>query len=158
MMMAPYYDYLCESCENSFEAFHSFKERPVLPCPKCGSKKTHKTPSLCGIVMGHSKRKAAMVDTLMKESDMREELAKTYGVEKVAPLKGQTFADVYRDVKSRGEFVREEMSKTMEENAKKQKKKQKEWNKAAGKRQNRMRLEMQKQRAKEAFKKRAIRF
>ena len=32
----PTYEYLCNECENSFEAVQSFSEAAIDKCPKCG--------------------------------------------------------------------------------------------------------------------------
>jgi len=33
----PTYDYKCDSCGNSFEAFQSMNDEPLSTCDKCGS-------------------------------------------------------------------------------------------------------------------------
>ena len=35
----PTYDYQCEACSHSFEAFHSIKAAPIKTCPVCGKNK-----------------------------------------------------------------------------------------------------------------------
>ncbi len=34
----PTYDYECESCGHSFEAFQSMSDAPLSKCPECGKK------------------------------------------------------------------------------------------------------------------------
>ena len=151
------YDYMCEACGFSFEASHHHTEKPILPCPKCGSKITHKVPCLCGIVVKDSRARTRAKDALHRDAEVRSDLAVSYGVENVTPLRGQTVNDVYKDIKSRGGFVREEMAKSAEESAAKTGVKRKEWKKVAARRVVPRRLEMERRKAAEDAKKRAIR-
>ena len=45
----PTYEYLCNECENSFEAVQSFSEAPIDKCPKCGGE-VRKLYSNVGVV------------------------------------------------------------------------------------------------------------
>ena len=45
----PTYEYLCNECENSFEAFQSFSEAAIDKCPKCGGE-VRKLYSNVGVV------------------------------------------------------------------------------------------------------------
>ena len=35
----PTYDYRCEACGHTFDAFQSFSEKPLKKCPECGKQK-----------------------------------------------------------------------------------------------------------------------
>ena len=35
----PIYEYVCEKCAERFEEYLSTSDKPVPPCPKCGSDK-----------------------------------------------------------------------------------------------------------------------
>lgn len=41
----PIYEYLCEKCRRTTEVIQSFRDKPLLICPHCGSKKIHKLVS-----------------------------------------------------------------------------------------------------------------
>jgi putative FmdB family regulatory protein len=45
----PTYEYLCNECENSFEAVQSFSEAAIDICPKCGGE-VRKLYSNVGVV------------------------------------------------------------------------------------------------------------
>jgi len=45
----PTYEYLCNECENSFEAVQSFSEATIDKCPKCGGE-VRKLYSNVGVV------------------------------------------------------------------------------------------------------------
>jgi putative FmdB family regulatory protein len=45
----PTYEYLCNECENSFEAVQSFSEVAIDKCPKCGGE-VRKLYSNVGVV------------------------------------------------------------------------------------------------------------
>lgn len=153
----PHYDYRCVSCESVFEVFHSMKDKPVVVCPSCRSRNTKKVPSLCGINIGHNSsqmRKAK--DEFRKQGAMRMDLKENYGLHTVQPLAGRTFPEVYSDIKSRGDFVREEMARSAENEAAKKKAKQMEWKRKAAKRAPARGREMVRRQAAEAAAKRAI--
>jgi len=38
----PTYDYKCNGCNHSFEAFQSINEDPIRICPKCGQEKVQR--------------------------------------------------------------------------------------------------------------------
>ena len=131
-------------------------DKPDVRCPKC-SGPARKIPSACSFsVHGSSSIRSRIEDGAKKERDMRSELSRDYGVEKIAPLAGQRISDVYRDVKSRGDFVREEMKKSEEDRTKKALEKRREWTKKASKRATRKRLEADRRKAAEDYSKRKI--
>jgi hypothetical protein len=131
-------------------------EKPVLTCPSCSSKKVHKMPSLCGIVVKSSVRTQKVFDSMRRESEMRSDLKENFGIEKVAPFAGQSLRDVYEDIKNRGSAVKEEMQATTEQSAKKKKEKRREWTRKANKRATSRRIEMAKRKAAEESAKRRI--
>jgi len=131
-------------------------DKPVLTCPSCGSKDVHKKPSLCGIVVKSSVRTRKVFDDMRRESEMRADLKTNYGIEKVTPLAGHTFRDVYEDIKDRGSAVRDEMQTKAEQSAKQKKAKQREWAKKANKRATPRRIEMQRRKAADDYAKRKI--
>ena len=150
------YDYCCDSCEFVFEVIHPMNDKPVLSCPSCGFNKTHKMPSLCGIVIKNSIRTQKVFDRMRKANDMRVDLKENFGIENVTPLAGDSFQNVYEDIKSRGAAVKEEMQATTETSAKKKKQKQREWARQANRRATPRRIEMQKRKAAEEYAKRRI--
>ena len=86
----PCYDYNCKNCKLEFEAQHSMTETPVVICPRCRSKSTHKIPSLAGIVT-RSSRNVAMdraVDQVKRNVEMKETMRTELGIEKINPLGG----------------------------------------------------------------------
>lgn len=152
----PRYDYFCDSCEFVFEVTHPMSEKPTLACPSCSSKRVHKMPSLCGIVVKSSARTQKIFDNVKREHEMRTDLKENFGVEKIAPLGGRSFRDVYEDIKGRGTAVKDEMQITAEQSAKKKKEKQREWTRKANKRATPRRIEMQRRRAADEAAKRRI--
>jgi hypothetical protein len=130
-------------------------ERPALSCPKCG-KPSRKVPSLFAMKKGSTVAGRMALDVMKKEREARASLSRDYGVEKIAPLRGQTISDVHRDVKSRGNFVREEMSRNGEETAKKNLAKRREWAVKANRRAAKRGREMQQRKAAENCAKRRI--
>ena len=38
----PTYDYECDKCEHTFEAFQSMTEKPIRVCPECKSRKVRR--------------------------------------------------------------------------------------------------------------------
>lgn len=38
----PTYEYKCENCQHTFEAFQSIKDEPLKKCPNCGKNKLKK--------------------------------------------------------------------------------------------------------------------
>ena len=46
----PIYEYSCKNCDNRFEKLlKSMSDSEVVPCPKCGSKKTEKELSVFAV-------------------------------------------------------------------------------------------------------------
>ena len=131
-------------------------ERPKVFCPDCQSP-AKKLISAPGIVVHNTGAMRAFVDKAKTEGAARLDLRENYGVEKINPLGGNSFGDVYRDVKATGSKVRDDMQQTREENEKKTQKKQREWAIKANKRAPGRDKFVKDKRAKEAAKKRAIR-
>lgn len=122
--MPPAYDYKCDSCGKVKEVFHSISESPRVGCA-CG-KAMRKAVS--GFYLGgatlSAKDRSCVADM---QSDMRE----NYGVEKFSPVGGASVSDIYRDVKSQGSLVRDQMQAKKEINERKQREKIREWKKGA---------------------------
>ena len=158
VLIMPNYDYCCTSCDETFEIFHAMDDKPIVVCPSCKSKNTKKIPSACGFSISKNTTMMRQAkDDFRKQGAMRMELREDYGLHTVSPLAGKTFGDVYTDVKSRGDFVKEEMAKSAENEAAKKKAKQKEWKAKAQKRAPARGREMERRQAAEAADKRAIR-
>jgi len=48
----PTYDYFCEECDITEEKFHSIKENPAFPCPKCNRPMVRIISSGVGFILG----------------------------------------------------------------------------------------------------------
>lgn len=152
----PTYDYGCTKCENTFEVVHFMSEKPTVVCPVCGSL-SRKIPSLCSIARGNSLEQRKHNDRFRREGAMRLELKENFGLEKVKTIGNHTIGEVYADIKSRPECIKEAMAHRAAESALKTKLKQREWKKKAVKRATPRRIEMERRKAAEDFKKRSIR-
>lgn len=154
----PIYDYNCKDCDLTFEVRHSMTETPTVICPKCESRSTHKVPSLVGIV-SRSSRSVAMdraTDQVKRNIEMRDEMKREMGIEKIHPLRRSTMKEVYDDAKAQKSFIKESMAAQAEHREKETAVKRKEWLKAALKRTPRRRKEMAERKAAESAAKRAI--
>lgn len=153
----PCYEYRCRECELEFEVRHSMTETPIVVCPRCKSRDTHKVPCLTGVVVRNTNATRRLEDRGRQISDMRAELREDFGVDKIHPvMPGSTLKDVYRDVKAQASQVKEQMRMEAERNAAAVKAKQREWTKQALKRTPQRWKERQEKKAAEEQKKRAI--
>ena len=155
----PCYDYNCKKCKLEFEIQHSMMEKPIVICPRCKSRETHKIPSLAGIVT-RSSRNVAMdraVDQVKRNVDMKETMRTELGIEKINPLGGSSMRQVYQDAMAQKSQIKEQMSAQAEARKVESDKKRREWTKAALKRTPRRAKERDEHKAREAAAKRAIR-
>ena len=155
----PSYDYRCRDCEETFEIRHSFKETPTIMCPACKSRDTSKMPSLAGLIVhtGRSNRMDQAHDQVKRNLDMKEEMRRDMGIEKIAPLRGSTMKQIYDDAKAQSSFIKESMAAQAEKRATEKAVKSKEWTrKALARTPERAKIKAD-YKAKEQAKKRAIR-
>ena len=152
----PFYDYSCRSCSAIFEIMHGMNEKPEIVCPECGSKKTSKEISSCGIIIRKTGAINIVKDHIKKEHEQRKDLLENYGVQKINPMKGASLGNIYGEIKKQGSLVREQMQAQKEMDAAKAKAKRKEWLVGASKRAPEKRKIMKEQMAKEAAAKRRI--
>lgn len=152
----PFYDYSCRSCSAVFEIMHGMNEKPEIVCPKCGSKKTSKEISSCGIIVRKSTAINRVKDHIKKEHEQRKDLLENYGVERINPMKGASLDTVYSEIKKQGTLVRDSMQAQKEIDAAKNRAKRKEWLKGANKRYPEKVKAMKDSKAKEAAAKRRI--
>ena len=148
-----FYDYRCDKCDGVFEVSHGMTETPDIKCPKCGTKAS-KMPSVCGIVVRGGA--SNMRDSIVKQGDARQDLLENYGVENVTPLAGQNFDSVYKDIKSQGSMVKDQMQEKVATNEAKKRIERREWVKKANKRVGERTRKAQEKKKKEEAKKRAI--
>ena len=129
----PAYDYRCKDCELTFEIRHSFKETPIIICPKCQSRSTNKVPALVGLVVhsGRSNRMDQAHDQVKRNLDMKEEMRRDMGIEKITPLRGSNMKQIYDDAKAQSAFIKESMAAQKEQRAKETRAKSKEWTRKA---------------------------
>jgi putative FmdB family regulatory protein len=154
----PAYDYNCKDCDLTFEVRHSMLETPIVICPKCQSRKTHKVPAAVGFIT-RSGRNVAMdraKDQVKRNVDMKEDLRSNLGIEKIHPLRGATMNQIYQDSKTQASFIKERMAAQAEKRAKETSIKQKEWTKKALARTPQRAKERAAHKAAEAAAKRAI--
>jgi len=157
--MVPAYDYGCSNCDKTFEVRHPMKESPIVVCPKCSSKTTYKIPTLIGIVT-RSSRSVGMdraVDQVKRNVEMRDEMKRDMGIEKISPLRNSTMKQVYDDAKAQKSEIKESMAAQAEKRSKETALKQREWSKKALQRMPQRRQEMSERKAAAAAAKRAIR-
>jgi len=154
----PSYDYLCKNCDETFEIRHSFKEMPIVVCPLCKSRDTHKVPSLPGLIVhtGRSNRMDQAHDQVKRNLDMKEEMRRDMGIEKIAPLRGSTMKQIYDDAKAQSSYIKESMASQAEQRAAEKRVKNKEWTKKALQRTPERAKIRSEYKAKEAAKKRSV--
>jgi len=97
------------------------------------------------------------MDQVKRNSEMKEEMRRDMGIEKIAPLRGSTMKQIYDDAKAQRSEIKESMAAQAERREKETAAKRKEWTKAALKRAPRRRLEMAERKAADAASKRTIR-
>lgn len=152
----PTYSYLCKNCKHEQDVFHSMNEKPEINCPDCNGLMT-KAPCMFSIGHGESRLQRLQKDKVKRHSEMKEELYRDYGVEKIEPVQQRSFDDIYRDVKSSGGLVKEKFAATSEMNAKKTKEKQREWKRKAATRVEKRTQEMLERKKAQAASDRAVR-
>jgi len=148
-----FYDYRCVKCDKVFEVSHGMTESPEVKCPECGFESV-KVPSVCGIVVRGGA--SHMRDSVIRQTDAKQDLIENYGVENVTPLGGQNFDSVYKDIKSQGTMVKDQMQEKMERNEAKKRVERREWARKAHKRVGARTRKAEEMKKKEAAKKRAI--
>jgi putative FmdB family regulatory protein len=47
----PTYEYHCDACENNFDEFQSFNDKPLKKCPKCGKLKLRRVFGAGGAIL-----------------------------------------------------------------------------------------------------------
>jgi len=153
------YEYRCKDCELVFESNHGMTENPVIICPRCESNSTSKVPQLVGMSVRREKSLAMgrAVDQVKKNIEMKNELRRDLGIEKINPVGRSTMSEIYHDAKIQQSFIKERMAEQAEKRAAETKAKQKEWMKAALKRTPQRGKEKRERLQAEAAKKRAIR-
>jgi hypothetical protein len=129
-------------------------DSPSVEC-ECG-KRMKKVFHACGIVVAGGLSKSRVLDSMKREGEMRAELKHDYGIEKFAPIGRNTTADVYRDVKGSGTFVKDQMALETERNNERRDAKMKDWKAKAQRRASKRREEMRQRKEAEAAAKRRI--
>ena len=152
----PNYDYGCTKCGHEFEVSHGMNEKPRIKCPECGSS-TKKLISACGFSIHNTRAKNVAQDRFKSETEKRADLRLNYGVEAVSPQPGFTFDDAYRDAKSTGSLVKDQIQQKREENEAKTREKRRKWAVGANKRAPKKSKIMKEKRAEADAAKRAIR-
>lgn len=150
----PTYEYRCSGCGESRDVFHSMNDKPAIAC-KCG-KPMRKVIHACSIVVAGGLAKARVLDHMNREGEMRAELKRDYGIEKISPIGGHSITDVYRDVKGQGTLVTDQMALSKERNNVARDVKTKAWKAKAQGRASKRREEMRQRREVEDSVKRKI--
>jgi putative FmdB family regulatory protein len=155
----PSYDFNCKKCDLTFEVQHSMTEKPTVTCPRCKSKHTAKVFPVVNMVTmsSHHVDMGRAVDQVKRNIDMKEELRRDLGIEKIHPLSRSTMKDVYQDAMAQKSYIKESMAQQAEERQKETKAKQKEWTIKALQRTPARAAARTDQKSKEASQKRAIR-
>lgn len=157
--MSVAYDYHCKDCDLTFEVRHSMLEKPIVICPKCKSRDTHKIPTSVGFIT-RSGRNTAMdraTDQVKRNIEMKEDLRRNLGIEKIHPMQGATMKQIYQDSKAQASYIKETMAAQAEKREKESSAKRKEWTKKALARTPQRAKERAEHKAAEAAAKRAIR-
>lgn len=154
----PSYDYSCQKCGLIFEVTHSMSEKPKIICPECKSENVKKEFHTVGFITrsGNNNAMNRAVDQVKRNSEMKEEMRRDMGIEKVHPLGRSSMKQIYDDAKAQKSFIKESMAQQAEQRAKETAAKQKEWKREALKRtpeRARIRADMKE---KEAAAKRAV--
>jgi putative FmdB family regulatory protein len=110
----PTYDYKCKKCGESISIVKGINEKFESACPDCGGELNRVYTSFYFSIQKFAP-KSAKIDSIKKNLDMREELKEKHMVHGVTPLRGQTVADVYREINKSGGKVREEMQRSSEQ-------------------------------------------
>lgn len=150
----PHYNYRCPGCGKRREVFHSMNDRPAVVC-EC-SRSMHKVISACNIIVGGGLSKSRVLDHMKAEGEMRAELRRDYGIDKISPMGGASISEVYRDVKGQGTLVTDQMALSKERNEAKRDVKTREWKAKAQKRATKRREEMRQRKEEAAAVKRKI--
>ena len=148
------YDYKCPNCLHVCEISHGMTETPVVTC-ECGEKMKKKISS-CNVIVRNTLSTSSKQDSRRREVDMKMELKEEHGIHNFTPFGGATTADVLRDVKGSGTYVKDQMDFEHHRNEERRKAKLKEWTPKAQKRASKRRAEMKERKAAEAAKKRKI--
>ena len=114
----PTYDYCCTVCDYVFEASHSYKEKPVIKCPRCQGLCEKQVSACYFSIQGGT--------SALHSPDMRQDLRENYGIEQVN-LQSGTFHDFYQGVKRDGARVKEQMKAGEEASKKKMEAKTREF-------------------------------
>lgn len=155
----PCYDYNCKGCDLTFEIRHSMLETPIVICPRCKSRSTHKVPPLVGMVV-KSGRNVAMdraTDQVKRNVEMKAVLRSDLGIEKINPLRRSTMKEVFDDAMAQKSQIKDSMAAQAERREAERVKKSREWTKGALQRTPQRAKERAVRKAAEAASKRAIR-
>lgn len=126
----PLYEYKCKNCSFVTEINQDINDDTEFLCPDCYLPlKRVFTP----FHISHKNSKPIQ-DKQSQHQEMKQELNDDYGVESVVPLGGNNIESIYQDVKSQGNYVKEQMHQNAEQKAKEQKEKRKSWKHEALKR------------------------
>lgn len=154
----PCYDYNCKDCDLTFEVRHSMTETPIVICPKCKSRSTRKVPSLVGMVVrsGRSISMDRAKDQVKRNIEMKEELRRDLGIEKIHPFGKSSMKEVYDDAKAQSSMIKEQMAAQAARRKKESDDKRREWTRKAVQRTPQRAKERAEHKAAEAAAKRKI--
>lgn len=152
----PLYEYECKKCGAITIELHNYNEHPKIVCEQCNSTDLVKIVSNYSVKIGKTIESEKKKDLNKKNEYIKKDLKENYGIEKINPIRKTTLQQIYKDVKSAGNSIQENMQMQREHNQKKTKEKQREWMKGALKRTPRRAKERREKRAEEEYNNRKI--
>jgi predicted nucleic acid-binding Zn ribbon protein len=129
-------------------------ESPEIKCA-CG-RLMRKVVSRCNVIVHNTRKNLSQRDSVRRETDLKTELREDYGIHNITPFHGATTADVLRDVKGSGTYVKDQMACEKQKHEERRNAKLKEWKPKAQKRASKRRAEMKEHKDAEAAQKRKI--